>query len=760
MSTSYLDQDGLQDYTTKLVAKLKTILATKSDIGTPLTAATAAAMTDTTKIYVYTGSETGYVNGHWYYWNGTAWADGGQYNASISVDDTLSIQGYAADAKATGDLKADKDGYYEDLSVGRADNIISDVAAIDKTPYLIRATGGSIEAGDTVKQKAIIGVSSRLYQRDTLVSSSSSSVNGWIRANSTYSGLTLSGRTYTLSSKSNTSTTKNVRSTNSWIVRDHIFFCCADISVTDSSTTGYLSMGTNSASGSKVTFFSVTGPTNGFVHKAAIKKYTEQSALTGKFFMRLNNAAPTDSYMQVRELQVIDISNALGFDVAEYLLERENAQAGAGVAIFRSLFSKKYYTGATSGGISSVMPDKKVCIGFNIYNSTTNKAKVLPNQQYMIEGNYTSYTYTPEGSLVVTTVSSSDTNASSPTFDFAGELVFTGADSDLCVHLKYDGSRDGEKISYKAKEYEFENVGSLRGYFKLDASNNIYAYGDTYTSDGNITRCMGSIKMNDLTWTYDSTNTRFYASVPNLKLGGGSIALANAWDRYRGDLSVMPDYSVWFEENVYSSTNLVIKCLSYTTVTDFLASIGASYFVYELDTPTIESATPYQETQLIDNWGMEEYINDGTSDREMPYGHISYYLQDLKAKVESAPNAPNIDGLYLYKRENGVNTYVPLTNNAYEINTVQAVMTDTYTIDHTFDEILTAYNGGQKIVFKIALDDFIGSADCQGTVSDSEDNIVMFNFSMVDVENGVLLAAYIAEDSGTAYARTATYSLQ
>ena len=33
--------------------------------GYPLTAATAADMTDTTKIYVYTGSETGYTFGDW-----------------------------------------------------------------------------------------------------------------------------------------------------------------------------------------------------------------------------------------------------------------------------------------------------------------------------------------------------------------------------------------------------------------------------------------------------------------------------------------------------------------------------------------------------------------------------------------------------------------------------------------------------------------------------------------------------------------------
>lgn len=56
-----------------------------SFVGSPLTASTASAMTDTSRIYVYVGSQSGYNNGHWYYHNGTAWADGGVYN-SIADD--------------------------------------------------------------------------------------------------------------------------------------------------------------------------------------------------------------------------------------------------------------------------------------------------------------------------------------------------------------------------------------------------------------------------------------------------------------------------------------------------------------------------------------------------------------------------------------------------------------------------------------------------------------------------------------------------
>ena len=72
--------------------------------GGPNVASTAAAMTDSSKVYVYTGSETGMTAGNWYYWNGSAWTSGGVYQSTgISTDKTLTVSGAAADAKASGD---------------------------------------------------------------------------------------------------------------------------------------------------------------------------------------------------------------------------------------------------------------------------------------------------------------------------------------------------------------------------------------------------------------------------------------------------------------------------------------------------------------------------------------------------------------------------------------------------------------------------------------------------------------------------------
>lgn len=84
------------------------VSAAMAAVGHANAAATKAAMTDITKVYVYTGSESGMVNGNWYYYDGTAWVSGGVYQATaIQTDKTLTVENEAADAKATGNIITD-----------------------------------------------------------------------------------------------------------------------------------------------------------------------------------------------------------------------------------------------------------------------------------------------------------------------------------------------------------------------------------------------------------------------------------------------------------------------------------------------------------------------------------------------------------------------------------------------------------------------------------------------------------------------------
>lgn len=107
------DQAAIDTNTQKIEAAESNITTIQGDITTlqhayagPLKASTVAGMTDTTKVYVYTGSETGYTAGNWYYYDGTDWVSGGVYNATaLETDKTLTVSGAAADAAVTGGIR-------------------------------------------------------------------------------------------------------------------------------------------------------------------------------------------------------------------------------------------------------------------------------------------------------------------------------------------------------------------------------------------------------------------------------------------------------------------------------------------------------------------------------------------------------------------------------------------------------------------------------------------------------------------------------
>ena len=54
-------------------------------LGTPIAVSTAAGMTDHESIYLYTGSESGYINGYWYYYSNGSWHAGTRYGGNIPV---------------------------------------------------------------------------------------------------------------------------------------------------------------------------------------------------------------------------------------------------------------------------------------------------------------------------------------------------------------------------------------------------------------------------------------------------------------------------------------------------------------------------------------------------------------------------------------------------------------------------------------------------------------------------------------------------
>lgn len=103
--TSYI-QPYVNNVEIRIDAVETDVNALKYSYGAPLKASTVAGMTNTNRIYVYTGSEVGYTAGNWYYYDGNDWVSGGVYqSASVQTDPTLKVAGESADAMYTGFLK-------------------------------------------------------------------------------------------------------------------------------------------------------------------------------------------------------------------------------------------------------------------------------------------------------------------------------------------------------------------------------------------------------------------------------------------------------------------------------------------------------------------------------------------------------------------------------------------------------------------------------------------------------------------------------
>lgn len=146
----YVDKDGLAYFAQEFYDKTKDVFATKAQVGSPLVAATVAGMTDTDKIYVYTGSETGYTAGDWYYYDGSDWVSGGVYNAvAVQTDTTLSVAGMAADADAVGNAVSILDG--------RIDAIEDDYVTESEMASAIDANidDALLESGKSAEAKAV-----------------------------------------------------------------------------------------------------------------------------------------------------------------------------------------------------------------------------------------------------------------------------------------------------------------------------------------------------------------------------------------------------------------------------------------------------------------------------------------------------------------------------------------------------------------------------------------------------------------------------
>ena len=629
-------------------------------IGAPLKAETVSAMTDTNRIYVYVGDETGYTFGHWYYSDNGTWTDGGIYNAVASVvDATLTEEGMAADAKATGD--AIQNGIYPDLYAG---NLVSDRRKIDTTPYLFRPTAnGASKVGDR-KYLAVVGATVNVNQLVEDGNFESTSV--WFASNASY---TVENNIATV-----TPISQYGRITSNAIdfIGSHKYFMTVDVKCNYAiNIRAYAS-----------SYFAITAinlNANEWKNFSGIN-----TATTGRNGLIIqNNSAVIDGMVfNIKNVMLFDLTAMFGITIADYLYSLETATAGAGVVKLKELgFFTGEYIPYNPGSLESVQATAHKTVGFNQWDeecelgnissstgkntsSSTNLRSIhyipiLPNTAYYAKTSATvnlRYYDANKGFIGSGSVQSGTRLFTTPQDAcylrfFLNTAYGTTYNHDICINLSSD--RNGEYEPYSAHTYDL-GTDTLRGLFKLDANNNLYADGDTKTSDGTVTRKYGIVDLGTLNWTgYSSSLNRCYASLPAIKYGAplvigvnimpSSILTPISVSKFDSDTTV--DKTICVND---SSAIIWCRLLKATSANDYKTTLSGVMLVYELATPTTEQSTPFTSPQVVDPNGTEEFITEN----DVPVGHKTEYLYDVKALAEGlidVPDVPATNGTYTLK---------------------------------------------------------------------------------------------------------------
>lgn len=147
--------------------------------GAPIPVETIAAMTEQTKAYLYTGSETGESTGYWYSYDSTQakFVPRGEYGAGVIVDDTFTIPNAAAGSTAVSQALAEK-----------AD--ADDLTAVDERVTALESDGSGVIPNENVSVTSYDGEINYLTQgewTDGIYISNSASTYGREQTNDAYS---------------------------------------------------------------------------------------------------------------------------------------------------------------------------------------------------------------------------------------------------------------------------------------------------------------------------------------------------------------------------------------------------------------------------------------------------------------------------------------------------------------------------------------------------------------------------------------------
>lgn len=185
--------------------------------------------------------------------------------------------------------------------------------------------------------------------------------------------------------------------------------------------------------------------------------------------------------------------------------------------------------------------------------------------------------------------------------------------------------------------YPLDSTLTLRGVPKL-TDGKMWFDGDKYNADGTVERRYGIVDLGTLDWSKTTIGSSdvFTATLSNAKPVTSNTVVFNGIAESFVVISRATMNGTLNQNCIALNTLATLLAYSTTTYTDaatFKTAMSGVYLVYELATPTTETATPYTSLQTLDPHGTEEFVSTGI----VPVGHESHYLENLRAKIEGLP---------------------------------------------------------------------------------------------------------------------------
>lgn len=577
-------------------------------------------------------------------------------------------------------------GYYINLTAGNAEQLISNVYETEQNPYTFRPSGGSLEIGDRETDK-LVGMSLPWNQLVRNVDELSVGIypNGTATKDTANNVITLSSTLdsgqFVYCSVDNLDPTIG-----------HKYLISYDFSTDDElKPASVWAKASNNDETVRATY--VGNRRYSFI----------SSALSSGIFLigaTYSSGVGTTVNISFKNVEEIDLTAMFGSTIADYIYSLEQSTAGAGVAWFKRYFPKAYYAYNTAEMLHTKFSAHKMR-GFNQFDKSTAVSgaitnggaigshptmyasdwiRAVPNATYFVKNIVPSTdgfgiaeydadkafikTSRPTGAYTLT----EGTFTTQPNTGYLRLTIPNVSTLDsVILNFHYDGEHDGEYEPYEEYNYPLDSDLVLRGIPKIDAEGNLYADGDTYESDGTVTRNYTAITFNGTeSWVKQDGGNYYYLDNSNGynnyygtgELYGVGEATYLNWDFSATNIA----NGIRFANS--SRTRIYIILPSFASTLDELKTYLANNpltVVYKSATTTTESADPFTNPQVVDNWGTEEYVvPTQATDVEIPVGHETQYPVNLRSKIEVQPNAPVADGTYVVKCESGTLTYIPL----------------------------------------------------------------------------------------------------